>query len=107
MLFDLRLFMLWFILIGVIFILCCNILISKPLNQRDENDLCERDELCEYQPGLDPLYVRCLGQLFDDTDEQRGDGEHDGDIDHDGRVEEVWQFEERCGVADNDEEKWW
>ena len=63
----------------------------------------EGDQHGEDQPGLNPLDIGGRGKLLDHTDQKGGGGQHHRQVHSDGGVKEVWQPEERGGVADYDQ----
>ena len=80
-----------------------SLLLPDPLNASDKDDLYKGNKLSEDEPDFDPLDVGGHGQLLDDTDQQGGDGQHHRHVHCNGSVEEIWELEERSGVADRDE----
>ena len=65
-------------------------LLSEPLDAGDEDRLDERDQHGKDEPGLNPLDIRGLGQLLDNTDEEGGGSQHQCNVYGDGSVEEIW-----------------
>ena len=80
-------------------------LLHQPLEDSDQDGLCERDHQSKDQPVLDPLDVGGGGQLVEDTDQQGGDRQHHREVHRDRSVEELRQLEEGGDVAEEDEEK--
>ena len=80
-------------------------LLHQPLEDSDQDSLCERDHQSKDQPVLYPLDVGGGGQLVEDTDQQGGDRQHHREVHCDGSVEELRQLEEGGDVAEDDQKE--
>ena len=79
--------------------------LHQPLEDSDEDNLCEWNHQSKDQPVLDPLDVRCGGQLVEHSDQQGGDRQRHRQVHCDGGVEELGQLEEGGDVAEVDQKE--
>ena len=66
-------------------------------------NLSEGDELAEYQPEVNHLWIRCKRQLLHHADEDGSHDEHGGQVHTQGRLKEE-RLEEGGGKGDHHEE---